>query len=117
MSHGQITKAVTIVCAAAAFVVPVAQADPPQGHRGPTSTLRPDGYQPQLRISDGAVSAPDNAIRSLPRERTLPVVATGTVSDGFDWVDGGVGAATGALLFLLASGAVVFARNRRLAHS
>jgi hypothetical protein len=158
----QIAKAVTIACVAAAFVAPVAQADPPQGHRArvaPPDLIeryvasgrgqadlverwvdaragqpdlieryvathrpvgfpdgRPDGYDPQLRVSGGAVSAPDNAVRSVPRG-TLPVVATETVSSGFDWADAAAGAATGALLSLLASGAIAFARKRRLAHS
>jgi hypothetical protein len=120
--HPRITKAVTITCAAAALVAPIAQAYPAEGLHV-TEGLRvsaplvwPDGHQPQLRTSGGAISAPDNAGRSLPTG-TPPVVTAGTASGDFDWADAAAGAAMGAILLLLAAGAVVVVRNRRLAPS
>jgi hypothetical protein len=77
----------TLAAAAAALALAVpASADPPQGHRAPAQAVQPDGYQPQLKLSSGSASHPDNAIRSIPRG-SLPVSIETSSRGGFDWSD------------------------------
>jgi hypothetical protein len=78
----------------------------------------PDGYQPQLAMSDGAVSAPDNLVRHLPRG-TFPIVAEQprATDRGFDWNDGMVGFLAALLVATLAAGFGLAARGRTLARA
>ncbi len=89
----------------------VAHADPPSDHPLATPIAQPDGYQPQLSTSSGSASHPDNFVR--PRPQTGPGLSPAvTASKGFDWADGAVGAAAGAVLMLLAVMALVAVRSR-----
>lgn len=106
MKKGTIT---TLAGAAAALALAVpASADPPQGHRASPQAAQPDGYQPQLQMSSGSASHPDNAVRSAPRG-SLPVLTES--SSGLDWSY--VGAASGVVLSVLAAAGLFAVRGRR----
>lgn len=108
MKKGTIT---TLAGAAAALALAVpASADPPQGHRAPQQAAQPDGYQPQLQMSSGSASHPDNAVRSAPRG-SLPVSTETSSRGGFDWSD--AGAASGVILSVLAATGLLAVRGRR----
>ena len=99
----------TLAAAATALVLAVpASADPSLLLRASAQAVQPDGYQPQLQMSSGSTSHPDNAIRSAPGG-SLPV-STET-SSGFDWSD--AGAASGVILSVLAAAGFVAVRGRR----
>ena len=127
---------VSLAAVVAAFAIPTAGATP-DGYvvrtgsaldaksaiesRADTSRVQdrvPDGYQPQLAISNGAVSAPDNLVRDFPRG-TFPIVAEQprATDRGFDWNDGVVGFVAALLVATLAAGLGLAARGRTLARA
>jgi len=101
----------TLAAAATALAIAVpASADPSLLLRASAQTVQPDGYQPQLKLSSGSASHPDNATRSIPRG-SLPVSAETSSRGGFDWSD--AGAVSGVILSVLAAAGLVAVRGRR----
>ena len=100
----------TLAAAATALVLAVpASADPSLLLRASAQTMQPDGYQPQLKLSSGSASHPDNATRSIP-PGSLPVSTETSSRGGFDWSDAG---ASGVILSVLAAAGLVAVRGRR----
>jgi hypothetical protein len=137
-THIQRRFARSVVCAlaAAAFFAPAALADPPQGHRAPTSDVvdrylandrahasrpvgTPDVLERYVESRAGIVGlTPDGYQPRSQRGETQAASVSQASADGFGWNDAGIGAAVGFAFSLIAGGTLLAARRRqRAAHA
>jgi hypothetical protein len=120
----QIRRTAALALAVGALAAPAAVADPPAGHDLPAIDAGRPAAPVDLRSPDARDAArpaalvdlrsPDarDAGRSAPAPVSISQPAAAQ-SEGFDWLDAGIGAGGLALLLVAGTGAAMTVRTRR----